>query len=46
MGATPDNAQIGVAWIAINELSASRVYPSGLARALTSGARGYLGDIN
>ena len=43
IGDTPDPDQVGAAWISIEH---ARLYPAALKIALTSGARGYLGDIN
>ena len=46
VGRNPDNDQIGVVWVPLDELDKSRIYPSSLRGAIASGARGYLGDIN
>jgi 8-oxo-dGTP diphosphatase len=43
VGDSPDSDQVGVAWISIDD---ARLYPAALKIALTTGARGYLGDVN
>jgi len=49
-GAEPDSAQIGVAWLGLEELRAARVYPSWLREVLDPEREGalpiYWGDAN
>lgn len=48
LGASPDDGQIGIAWVPLAELDAARIYPRILARLLPNGTTSpiYLGDIN
>ena len=46
VGRTPDDAQIDVRWLPLDELRAARIYPAVLRDALLQPHRGYLGDVN
>jgi ADP-ribose pyrophosphatase YjhB (NUDIX family) len=46
VGTSPDAGQLGVAWLPIDRLDAVRLYPAALKALLTTGVRGYLGDVN